>query len=131
MPQRHPKAPGSREAFSAGRQVRCRASLSPDLSIREDREINAVFSKTLRVLGHAEFFKPVCNLLHRRAPTELAPSVLDQQSEVYHNCSTLRKGVARLIRVVFDRLRRVKANHAATAVQPFTTDALRRREPGE
>src|ERR1700758_2035267 len=31
----------------------------------KDREINAVFSKTLRVLGHAELFEPVGNLLHR------------------------------------------------------------------
>ena len=28
-------------------------------------EINAVFSKTLSILGHAEFFEPICNLLHR------------------------------------------------------------------
>ena len=31
----------------------------------KDREINAVFSKTLGVLGHAELFEPVGNLLHR------------------------------------------------------------------
>ena len=31
----------------------------------KDREINAVLGKTLRVLGHAEFFQPVGNLLHR------------------------------------------------------------------
>ena len=25
---------------------------------------NPVFSKTLSILGHAEFFEPICNLLH-------------------------------------------------------------------
>ena len=34
----------------------------------EYREINSVLSKTLSVLGHAELFEPVCNLLHRRRP---------------------------------------------------------------
>ena len=33
----------------------------------ECRETNPVFSKAPRILGHAEFFEPVCNLLHRRA----------------------------------------------------------------
>jgi hypothetical protein len=32
--------------------------------VAEDREINAVFSKALRILGHAELFEPVGNLLH-------------------------------------------------------------------
>jgi hypothetical protein len=32
---------------------------------RPDRKINSVLSKTLPVLGHAEFFEPVGNLLHR------------------------------------------------------------------
>ena len=31
-------------------------------------EIDAVFSKALRVLGHAELFEPVRNLLHCAAP---------------------------------------------------------------
>jgi hypothetical protein len=34
--------------------------------VGKDREINAVFGKTLCVLGHAEFFEPISNLLHRR-----------------------------------------------------------------
>ena len=33
----------------------------------ERRDTNAVLSKALRVLGHAELFEPVRNLLHRRA----------------------------------------------------------------
>src|SRR6516162_4037832 len=36
------------------------------------RDINPVLSKTLRVLGHAEPFEPVSNLLHWRPPTDLA-----------------------------------------------------------
>ena len=33
--------------------------------IGKDAEVNAIFDETLRVLGHAEFFEPVGNLLHR------------------------------------------------------------------
>ena len=33
--------------------------------IAKDRDINAIFGKALRVLGHAELFEPICNLLHR------------------------------------------------------------------
>jgi len=29
----------------------------------EDRDINSVLGKTLRVVGHAEVFEPICNLL--------------------------------------------------------------------
>jgi hypothetical protein len=32
----------------------------------ENREIDIVISKTLGVLGHAELFEPISNLLHRR-----------------------------------------------------------------
>src|SRR5215472_11389218 len=38
----------------------------------ERRDLNAVFSKTLGVLGHAEFFQPVDNLLHCGHPTDNA-----------------------------------------------------------
>jgi hypothetical protein len=42
--------------------------------VGENRQINAVFSKTLGVLGHAELFEPVRNLLHcgalSRAPCD-------------------------------------------------------------
>jgi hypothetical protein len=34
--------------------------------LAEDCEINVVFDKARRVLGHAELFEPVRNLLHRR-----------------------------------------------------------------
>jgi len=33
--------------------------------IGKDAEVNAIFDETLRVLGHAESFEPVGNLLHR------------------------------------------------------------------
>jgi hypothetical protein len=33
--------------------------------IRKDAEVNTMFQKTVGVLGHAEFFEPVRNLLHR------------------------------------------------------------------
>src|SRR5262249_54642244 len=33
--------------------------------VLEDREVNSVLRKPLHVLGHAEFFEPVRNLLHR------------------------------------------------------------------
>ena len=32
--------------------------------VGKDREINAIFGKTLRILGHAELFEPIRNLLH-------------------------------------------------------------------
>jgi hypothetical protein len=38
--------------------------------VGENREINAVFSKALGILGHAELFEPVRNL---RPPTTSAP----------------------------------------------------------
>ena len=39
--------------------------------VRKDREIDTIFSKTLHVLGHAEFFEPIGNLLHRQPRAEL------------------------------------------------------------
>jgi hypothetical protein len=33
--------------------------------IGEDAEIDSILSETLRVLGHAKFFEPIGNLLHR------------------------------------------------------------------
>ena len=35
--------------------------------VREDRQIDAVFGEALRILGHAERFKPRCNLLQAAA----------------------------------------------------------------
>ena len=40
--------------------------------VAKDGDVDVVFSKTLHVLGHAELFEPVRNLLHRgpsRGPT--------------------------------------------------------------
>jgi hypothetical protein len=36
--------------------------------VGENRQVNAVFSKTLGVLGHAKFFEPIRNPLHCGAP---------------------------------------------------------------
>ena len=36
--------------------------------VGKNREINAIFGKALRVLGHAELFEPIANLLHRLPP---------------------------------------------------------------
>ena len=33
--------------------------------VAKDGDVDVVFSKTLRVLGHAEFCEPVGDLLHR------------------------------------------------------------------
>src|SRR5262249_8657310 len=52
--------------------------------IAKNGEINAVFSKTLGVLGHAEFFQPVDNLLHCGHPTDLTLSVLDRELKVLY-----------------------------------------------
>ena len=57
--------------------------------VAKDREINAVFGKTLRVLGHAELFEPVRNLLHCRKPhaTEVTtfPTRISDQSCVVNS----------------------------------------------
>ena len=34
--------------------------------MRQHREVDAVLSEAPAVLGHAEFFEPIRNLLHRR-----------------------------------------------------------------
>jgi len=39
--------------------------------MRECRNINPVFGKALGVLGHAEAFEPVRDLLHRRSRADL------------------------------------------------------------
>ena len=36
--------------------------------LAENLDIDVVFGKALGVLGQAELFEPVCNLLHRRRP---------------------------------------------------------------
>jgi hypothetical protein len=37
--------------------------------IRKNVESDVIFGKALGVLGHAEFFEPICNLLHGGLPT--------------------------------------------------------------
>src|SRR5262249_17946931 len=49
--------------------------------VRKDGEINAAFGKTLSVLGHAELFELVSNLLHWRPPTDLTQPALDRQTK--------------------------------------------------
>src|SRR5271168_2639877 len=51
---------------------------------------------TLPILGHAEFFEPIPNLLHRRPPTDLTLSVLDRH--VAQFTSTRKDEVAPLSR---------------------------------
>src|SRR6202035_5055055 len=47
--------------------------------VAKDRKINAVFSKASRVLGHAELFEPIGNLLHGRKPTATEFTVLSRR----------------------------------------------------
>ena len=44
------------------------------------RDLNAVFSKALGVLGHAELFEPVRNLLHRGPARSDVPDEEDTRS---------------------------------------------------
>ena len=46
--------------------------------VGKNRAINAIFGKEPSVLGHAELLEPIRNLLHRRPPTDLMLSVLEQ-----------------------------------------------------
>ena len=39
--------------------------LCPGPSVRKDGQVNAIFDKAIGVLGHAELFELVRNLLHR------------------------------------------------------------------
>ena len=55
--------------------------------VAKDSEINAVFSKALRVLRHAEFFKPVSNLSHRDPPRRSSSEVLELVSVRAYQCS--------------------------------------------
>jgi len=50
--------------------------------VGENGEINSVLSKALGVLGHAEFFEPMCNLLHGGPPT-----VSSWHHGVFDHCS--------------------------------------------
>ena len=64
-PKPHWKARGSREAFSTCLRRDPEVFKMLIGQVGKDGEINAVFGKTLRVLGHPEFLEPVGNLLHR------------------------------------------------------------------
>ena len=66
----------------------------------ECRETNPVFGKTLGVLGHAELFEPVRNLLHWRPPPNLTLSVSERHRAksitTANNCSA-RTGSGRTL----------------------------------
>ena len=47
--------------------------------VAKDRKINAVLGKALRVLGHAELFEPVRNLLHCAAPSATVVTALRRE----------------------------------------------------
>src|SRR5215831_18906846 len=49
---------------------RCNANLLEVLisQVTQNGELNMVLGKTLCVLGHAELFEPLCNLMHWRPP---------------------------------------------------------------
>jgi hypothetical protein len=53
----------------------------------EHRDINVVLGKSFSVLPEAELLKPIRNLLHRRPPTDLTPSVLDRQERKSTTCT--------------------------------------------
>ena len=59
-------------------------------------DVDLVVGKALHILGHAEFFEPIRNLLHRRPPTDLTLSVLDRHVGEFTN--TRKDGVAPLSR---------------------------------
>jgi hypothetical protein len=50
--------------------------------VGKNREINAVFSKTLSVLGRAELSEPVRNLLQRRGPRRSSSELLRRSLSV-------------------------------------------------
>ena len=71
--------------------------------VGKNREINAVFSKTLGVLGHAEFFEPVGNLLHPGPLGILCSPLRTDRTESLPHAPTYcsaRSGVACPVRVV-------------------------------
>jgi hypothetical protein len=63
--------PSSWIAASIFRRCPSRTPIFLEVLIRqvtEDRNIDPILGKTLRVLGHSELFEPVRNLLHCDAP---------------------------------------------------------------
>ena len=62
---------GTRKLSDCAKHFQAVAKRDPEVfemligQLRENREINTVLSETFLVLGHAELFEPVGNLLHR------------------------------------------------------------------
>jgi hypothetical protein len=48
--------------------------------VGERLNFDPILGKTLGVLGHAELFEPIGNLLHCGHPADLTLSVLDRQN---------------------------------------------------
>src|SRR5215471_1344643 len=69
--------------------------------MRQHRDIDAVLSETLGVLGQAEPSEPIRNLLHRQPPTDLTLSVLDRQESLPYAPHVVapRRKVARPVKV--------------------------------
>ena len=61
--------------------------------VGKDRKINTIFNKTLHVLGHAEIFEPIGNLLHRRPRGNLpATTKADSLARSLKSCSRPLRG---------------------------------------
>ena len=86
MPERHRKLPDRAKHFQP--IAECDAEVLEILigQVGENREINAVFSKTLGVLGHAKLFEPIRNPLHCGAPLDgrygVSARIADRRSDV-------------------------------------------------
>ena len=50
--------------------------------MRECRNINPVLGNALRILGHAERFEPIRNLLHRHSPNSYGRNFADAAARV-------------------------------------------------
>jgi hypothetical protein len=50
--------------------------------IGQDGKGDVVLGKALSILPETELLKPIRNLLHRRPPADLTPSVLDRQDSL-------------------------------------------------
>ena len=65
LPEPHLQAPQSHATSSADAE---RDTKLPEVligQVAKNRDVNVAFGKALRVLGHAELFEPLRNLLHR------------------------------------------------------------------
>jgi hypothetical protein len=54
----------------------------------KDAEVDAIFDETLQVLGHAELFEPLCNLLRRgdRSGCGMTEFSTTATESLYRNC---------------------------------------------